>query len=414
MVIFSTGFDGSSKITLDQETFKGLASETRIGILKILDEHQMTVSDLARAMDMSKATLYEHLEKLIKIGLIKKKEDERKWVYYKLTWKGKSILHPERTKVAIVLSVFLIIFIPLVVFAVLPSGYDIFNLGKDDVDAIAPIIQFSEVDDVTERTAAPINIVIFVDDNDEIDRSSLLIEYSIQDTYTENFEVLTGWREVEDSGGVIKNGQVSVTFLMINWSAHADKYLYLRGTVFDKNGNSAQNIYVEYIDKFYEGSFDISISISDVFIDMNQKQILDQGYQTFPIEINVHNTGSGEVHDVGLSIFSFNPDGNNDGVVDDGNLNLSLKNQNIETIEQGKVASLSMQLGLNLTKFDNIWVVIDPENNFTEANEHNNIVKVNLKSFIGDSVIPEFHPIFGILVVILLIMILGILRKKYT
>ena len=83
MISMGSTLDGSGKITLDKETFKVLASETRIGILKKLDTTQMTVSDLARSLDMSKATLFEHLEKLIKIGLIKKKEDQRKLHFLK-------------------------------------------------------------------------------------------------------------------------------------------------------------------------------------------------------------------------------------------------------------------------------------------------------------------------------------------
>ena len=56
MIYLASTLDDKGKITLDRETFKVLASETRVGILKNLDEKQMTVSDLARAMDMNKAT----------------------------------------------------------------------------------------------------------------------------------------------------------------------------------------------------------------------------------------------------------------------------------------------------------------------------------------------------------------------
>jgi DNA-binding transcriptional ArsR family regulator len=85
MGYLNSSVDNKGKITLDRKTFKILASETRVGILKRLDKRQMTVSDLARTMNMNKATVFEHLEKLIDAGLIKKKEDERKWVYYSLT-----------------------------------------------------------------------------------------------------------------------------------------------------------------------------------------------------------------------------------------------------------------------------------------------------------------------------------------
>lgn len=93
------------KITLDREAFKALASDTRLEILKALDERPMTVSELSRRLDLNKATVFEHLERLTGVQLVRKEEDdERKWVYYSLTWKGRRILHPERITIALLLS----------------------------------------------------------------------------------------------------------------------------------------------------------------------------------------------------------------------------------------------------------------------------------------------------------------------
>lgn len=94
------------KITLDRETFKALASDTRLLVLKALDERQKTVTELAKQMDLNKSTLLEHLEKLEAAGLVQKVEQdvERKWVYWQLSWKGRRLLHPESIKVALLLS----------------------------------------------------------------------------------------------------------------------------------------------------------------------------------------------------------------------------------------------------------------------------------------------------------------------
>jgi DNA-binding transcriptional ArsR family regulator len=92
------------KITLDKKSFMALASESRIELLKKLDERRMTLSELARELQMSKPAVLKHLEKLIEAGLVKKNEDERKWIYYSLTLKGKNILHPERVKIVLLLS----------------------------------------------------------------------------------------------------------------------------------------------------------------------------------------------------------------------------------------------------------------------------------------------------------------------
>ncbi len=92
------------KITLDQESFKALASDTRIEILKRLDKSQMTVTDLANDLSVNKSAVYKHLSRLLDAGLVKKLDDKRKWVYYKLSMKGMHLLHPERVQIALMLS----------------------------------------------------------------------------------------------------------------------------------------------------------------------------------------------------------------------------------------------------------------------------------------------------------------------
>ena len=94
-----------TKITLDRETFKALASDTRLDILKALDGKHMGLNEIAKVSNLNKATLHEHLTKLNEAGLIKRTErDGHKWVYYKLTWKGESLLHPENTKIVVLFT----------------------------------------------------------------------------------------------------------------------------------------------------------------------------------------------------------------------------------------------------------------------------------------------------------------------
>jgi len=92
------------KIILDQESFKALASDTRIEILKKLDGTQLTVTDLANAMGVNKSAVHKHLTRLVEAGLVKKKEGDRKWVYYTLSLKGAQLLHPERVQIALMLA----------------------------------------------------------------------------------------------------------------------------------------------------------------------------------------------------------------------------------------------------------------------------------------------------------------------
>src|SRR5256712_12094116 len=96
---------GGAKITLDQESFKALASDVRVGILKRLDVRRETVTDLSNLMTLSKPTLLEHLEKLQSAGLVKRVDEGRKWIYYELSDKGRKILHPERVAITLALGI---------------------------------------------------------------------------------------------------------------------------------------------------------------------------------------------------------------------------------------------------------------------------------------------------------------------
>lgn len=84
-----------AKLTLDRETFKALASETRLALLRSLDERRKTGSELARDLSLNKATVHEHLQLLETVGLVTKVDEGRKWIYWQLTWQGQKLLHPE-------------------------------------------------------------------------------------------------------------------------------------------------------------------------------------------------------------------------------------------------------------------------------------------------------------------------------
>jgi DNA-binding transcriptional ArsR family regulator len=406
-MVFIGSVPNGMKITIDQKTFKVLASETRIGILKKLDKSQMTVSDLARVLGMSKATLFEHLEKLIKIGLIKKIEDNRKWVYYRLTWKGKNILHPERTKIAIVLSFIIVMSVILGYLVILNSGVNIFYLPPRDQDSIAPTIEFSEVDDINENTNEPIEIIINVYDNKGLDQSSLSIEYTISNNYQEKIELLGGWQELD---GTINEDRINLMLPLTNWDQYANKYLYIRCSVKDKAGNLAEEVYIEYIERIFEDSFDLSVMISDIGFEVKPNALQIKGIQTIPLAIKVHNAGAFEVQDVELSVFSRDPDTDEDGIVDD--FEPLMATRNIDSIESGNLKIVELEIELNLSRSKRFWISVDPNNVYNESNEFNNLVNVNLGSDSPSSIIPEFPTYMGLIVAIIVILIFGNFRKR--
>jgi len=96
------------KITLDSSTFKALASGTRVKILKLLEKRNHTQSELSAVLNMSIPTVKDHLTAMEQGGLVKRKEEGRKWIYYALTEKAKCVLDPERKRLWIVLSFFIL------------------------------------------------------------------------------------------------------------------------------------------------------------------------------------------------------------------------------------------------------------------------------------------------------------------
>jgi len=87
---------------------KLLFSKTKIEILKKLNERDYTVSELSKILGKSKSTISEHLNALYKMGLVDK-ESHSKWVYYKITNKGKKVLEKLEALILMVGSIFALI-----------------------------------------------------------------------------------------------------------------------------------------------------------------------------------------------------------------------------------------------------------------------------------------------------------------
>ena len=59
------------KITLDIDTFKALASDTRLDIIRALDGKKLSFKDWMIQTNLIKATLHVHLIKLNEEGIVK-------------------------------------------------------------------------------------------------------------------------------------------------------------------------------------------------------------------------------------------------------------------------------------------------------------------------------------------------------
>lgn len=95
-------------VRLDQRTLKALSNQTRVSILKRLQERRHTQSELAHDLDLSIPTVKQHLAGLQQAELVQMHDEGRKWKYYALTRKAKSILEPEQVNLLIVLSMFVL------------------------------------------------------------------------------------------------------------------------------------------------------------------------------------------------------------------------------------------------------------------------------------------------------------------
>jgi len=89
----------------DEEILKTLVSDTRRKIIKTLSEGDRTPTDLSRLLKKSKSTIVEHLEKLMKVGLVEKiKRPGHKWVFYSLTREGQTYISRKSQRLIIILS----------------------------------------------------------------------------------------------------------------------------------------------------------------------------------------------------------------------------------------------------------------------------------------------------------------------
>jgi len=111
-------------LSLDRQSLKVLASDTRVDILKVLGKRRMTLSELSKKFGMSVSTIKEHLDSLSGAGLVDKKDEGRKWKYYELTGKGEGLVKPVQTQFYIVLGFSLLLLFSSVygIFGAVPES----------------------------------------------------------------------------------------------------------------------------------------------------------------------------------------------------------------------------------------------------------------------------------------------------
>lgn len=287
--------DYKPKIKLTQEEFRVLASDTRIDILKLLDESQYTVSDISRKLDMNKATVHEHLTKLMEVGLVKKDDSPRKWVYYRLTWKGRNLLHPERVRVMVSLGIMLAV----VVLGVLlvAAGTDFITPGEPNEPPVVPADSTVHIYWAQQASAPGIY--------------DIGIKGSTAVTIT----------EVEDLRCYIEEGPTTITkreSMDLNWAwesdvihlydpegdvaQHEGKYLYVEGSLMDDRNIQRPFGLRRYI---VPQGMDVDLRIAPIGVGIDIANLSTNGQVGITFE--VENLGSVDVNSTLVEVFSVRP-----------------------------------------------------------------------------------------------------------
>ncbi|HZX19807.1 MAG TPA: winged helix-turn-helix domain-containing protein [archaeon] len=143
--------DGISISTTD---FKALSSKTRTDILKMLDERNFTLSELASKTGMAAPTVKQHASVLMEAGLIELNDEGRKWKYYSLTRKGKKLLEANTNKSNIFLILSTVIIVGLLGFAAMFYGNFMQSSASEalDVDRASYVVPTNQ-DDLAEITS---------------------------------------------------------------------------------------------------------------------------------------------------------------------------------------------------------------------------------------------------------------------
>jgi len=144
---------------VDRDVLKVLAVDTRMDMLKQLAQRSKTPSELSQILGKSSSTIVEHLDAMMKVGLVRKiQQPGKKWIYYELTEKGVEILSNRPRRMMIILSLSLLVVIGGFLFILSNSriidigdvGVKELEFGQQDTDLEAGLKRFSTIEELQE------------------------------------------------------------------------------------------------------------------------------------------------------------------------------------------------------------------------------------------------------------------------
>jgi len=372
---------GDGSITLDRRAFKALASETRVEILKLLDGTQKTVSDLARELDMNKATMFQHLEQLVEVGLVKKDSEEdrattikeapneapvsgppKKWVYYRLSWKGKNVLHPERVKIAIMLSIVAVsCLLALVVYAAVLQGPSPGVPGEKDTRP--PMVVSWDVDPVS-TSSGMISMQVSVADNTTgkvsgLDAAATVLRWGLASDGVRPDPDILAWSALNYTvqGGVLRS-QIPA----IDWSSRGGKYLVISVELKDLAGNVATYRYSGKVAPTNGPELGFGVITFD---------LANSSHYNIRFTVRVDNAGKGNATNVTVSAYVGDPDPRRTGKAS-GSVLLSMGQAAF--IGAGGSETVNLTINSNYVHYRTFYLMVDPDDAVAETNEADNVL----------------------------------------
>jgi|GEM_PF-1765351 len=399
-------FSDDERITLDRNTFRALASETRVDILKKLEGTQKTVSELARELNMNKATMYQHLEQLRSVGLVKRLDGAernttvkvdpleeptvgppRKWVYYKLTFKGKNVVNPGKVRFAVMLAVVGIIAVAILAIFMANMVINAPGGGPAATDKIAPEITTWTTPDLnTKTTDYGFSVEIYDSPYSKkvtgLNENNITMSYGIGDSDTSGPSVVS-WTPltVTHSSGVRYGAQISG----IQWSKMGGNYLYLKIEAWDLAGNKNSTGRVLYIVNFKEA--DLSFGPQGATMGGGTGSGAD-----FHVQIRNQNNVSTGAFEIG--VYTINPDPDGDGIVDNyaGLAKYTVCTVQVGSMGPNEVKNISQSITTSnlgrVTPSPNgghtLYVAIDTTNKVREESKLNNVMSFTPSESLGN------------------------------
>jgi len=362
--------DYKPKIKLSQDEFRVLASNTRIDILKLLDESQYTVSDISRKLDMNKATVHEHLSKLMEVGLVKKDNSPRKWVYYRLTWKGRNLLHPERVRVMVSLGIMLTVIV--VGALIIAMSTDLITTTPPD----GPIIP-----------AAQTTVDVFWEDSGQANVYDIHIQASTALTVA----------EVKDLDIYIEPDANSITYLtpiVLDWARESDvihlydydhqldehlgEFLYVEGTLLDDRAVERPFSLHRYLLPL---GWEIDLRISSLGITIDTANLTSGRVS---IAFAVENAGNMDINDTLVEVFSVHSSFKASGFPAYGSPYLwEIFNTTVSVPTNGSTI-ITFDVPVKDLFRKGVVVVVDPDNAMPEMPTENNMATEELPEDVAD------------------------------